>query len=146
MINFELDFSNYDELKELSILEYKDILSDDIKKLISYFNSEYQWDGMFNFNDVEKRIKNGHHLYILYYGHECVGYVFFEPKENGEFYLYNLYVTNKIKRPGYSPVWFVNKSISLLPKSFSKITCVSEDWHTSAHNVFKLNGFIVNNE
>lgn len=142
MVKFELDINDYSLNAELSILEYNiNTLSDDIQKLITYFNSEYNWDGMFSFNDVTHRINKGHLLFILYYEGDSIGYVFFEPKENNEYYLYNLYVTNKVKRPNYTAQWFVNKSINLLPKSVSKVTCVCEDWHTAAHNVFKLNGF-----
>jgi hypothetical protein len=143
MINFELNIENYDELKDLTILEYNNLLSDDIKKLITYFNTEYTWDSMFDYDEVKNRIENGHFLYILYYGHECIGYVFFEPKENNEFYLYNLYVTNVVKRPKYSPIWFVNKVLQKLPHPFTKITCRCEDWHNDAQNVFKSNGFTI---
>lgn len=147
MINFQLNKSDYIENKDLSIISIlnrhkADVLSDDIKLLINYFNKEYHWDGMFDFDDVQNRISKGHHLFILYYGHNAIGYVFYEPKENDEFYLYNLYVTNQIQRPSYAPIWFVNNTIKLLPKSFSKITCMCEDWHTAAHNVFEKNGFI----
>jgi hypothetical protein len=142
MKQFKLNISDYNEIKELSILSYNEHLCDDIKKLILYFNSEYDWDGMFNFNDVKNRIEIGHYLFILYYGIDCIGYVFFEPKENDEFYLYNLYVTNKIKRPNYSAQWFVNKSINLLPIPISNILCRCENWNISAHNVFISNGFI----
>lgn len=147
MINFELDKVDYNPLKDLSIISVLnrhkvDILSDDINTLIKFFNTEYRWDGMFNFDDVQSRVSKGHHLFILYYGHHAIGYVFYEPKDNGEFYLYNLYVTNQVQRPEFAPNWFVNKTINLLPTTFTKITCVCEDWHTSAHNVFKSNGFI----
>jgi hypothetical protein len=47
-------------------------------------------------------------------------YVFYEPKDNDVFYLYNLYDTNKIKRPPHSLIWSINKSIKLLPSSISK--------------------------
>jgi hypothetical protein len=141
MINFELNIELYNEIKEFSILKYNELLSDDIKKLIYFFNEEYNWDGMFVFEDVQNRIDKGHHLFILYYGHKAIGYVFYEPKENNEFYLYNLYVTNCYERPNYSAQWFVNKSIGMLPTPISKITCICEDWHTAAHNVFKSNRF-----
>jgi hypothetical protein len=42
MIKFELDINDYNLIKDLNVLQYKDDLqSDDIKKLITYFNSEY---------------------------------------------------------------------------------------------------------
>ncbi len=141
MINFELNISDYNQIEELSILRYNEVLSDDIKKLIYFFNEEYKWDDMFIFDDVQTRINNGHHLFILYYGNNAIGYVFYEPKENNEFYLYNLYVTNCYKRPNYSAQWFVNKTIGMLPIPISKISCICEDWHVVAHNVFTKNGF-----
>ena len=145
-MKFKLNISDYAEIKDLSIINVLnkqkcDILSDDIKFLIDSFNAEYKWDGMFDFNDVQNRISLGHYFFILYYGHNAIGYIFYEPKENDEFYLYNLYVTNCYERPSFSPQWFINKSINLLPKGFLKITCVCEDWHTAAHNVFTQNGF-----
>ena len=53
MISFELDKSNYEEPKELSIIDISnrhklDLLSDDVKKLIYFFNEEYSWDDMYN--------------------------------------------------------------------------------------------------
>jgi hypothetical protein len=44
MINFELDKSDYKEIEEFNILRYNELLSDDIKKLIYFFNEEYNWD------------------------------------------------------------------------------------------------------
>jgi hypothetical protein len=146
MINFELNKIDYNEVKDLSTISIMnryaaDNLSNDIKLLIQYFNDEYVWENMFDFNDVQTRISKGHHLFLLYYGTDVIGYVFFEPKDLNEFYLYNLYVTRKIQRPDYSPIWFVNKSISLLPKSVLKVKCVCEDWNNSAQNIFINNGF-----
>ena len=146
MINFELDIDDYLEIHELNILNVSaliesDNISNDIKSLINFFNDEYKWDNMFNFDDVKLRLNNGHYMFVLYYDVNPIGYVFYEPIAENVFYLYNLYVTNKIKRPTYSPIWFVNKSIKLLPSSVSKIVCVSEEWHTAAQNVFKSNNF-----
>lgn len=143
MINFELNNSEYFELKELSVLKVDDLDASlmEIQTLINYFNKEYQWDKMFNFDDVKNRIFTGHFMFILYYDNTAIGYVFYEPKENNQFYLYNLYVTNQIKRPVYSATWFVNHTIKLLPKTFSKIICVCDSWHDTAHNIFKNNGF-----
>jgi hypothetical protein len=146
MKSFKLDISDYNEIKDLSIVSIMnrygaDTLSDDIKLLIQYFNDEYVWEDMFDFNHVQTRISKGHHLFLLYYGEDVIGYVFFEPNDLNEFYLYNLYVTNKVKRPEHSAVWFVNKSIKLLPNSVLKIKCICEDWNYAAQNVFKSNKF-----
>jgi hypothetical protein len=146
MINFELDTADYLEIYELNILNVSSLItseniSNDIKSLINFFNDEYTWDNMFTFDDVKCRLADGHYMFILYYDVNPIGYMFYEPKANNVFYLYNLYVTNKIKRPKYSPIWFVNKSIKLLPSSVSKVICVSDKWNTAAQNVFKSNNF-----
>jgi hypothetical protein len=148
MKQYQLNRNQYIKEKQLTIerLEFENIIAFEyyepqIISLINHFNKEYKWDGMFNFDDVQNRIIKGHLLFILYCGNNAIGYMFYEPKDNNEFYLYNLYVTNCIQRPSYSANWFVDNTIKLLPNTFSKITCVCEDWHTSAHNVFKSNGF-----
>jgi len=146
MFKYNLNKSDFNEIKEFDIVHISNLdelktTSNDIKKLIKYFNSEYHWDEMFTYVDVLNRLTNGHHLFILYYDSNPIGYVFFEPKKFDEFFLYNLYVTNKLKRPNYAPIWFVNKSISLIPASVKTIYCYCEEWNTAAHNIFEKNGF-----
>ena len=115
---------------------------DSMQKLISYFNQEYKWDEMFTMPDVLDRISNGHKLFTLSYNNESIGYVWFKKINKSTCYLYNLYVTNIIHRPNYSPVWFIHTTCSEMLKYYKKIECDCEDWHNHAHNVFISNGFI----
>jgi len=151
MVKFYLDRKDFNEFDSdifgLRIQELNDAFlltmseSSDIDTLISYFNSEYKWDNMFEYEDVINRIDSNHILFILYYINEPIGYVFFEPKAKGEYYLYNLYVTKIIKRPENTPEWFVSKVISALPSDCKKITCYCEEWHKAAQNIFIKNNF-----
>jgi hypothetical protein len=148
MKKFQLNRNNYIIEKKFHIerLELDNIIAlqyytPNIKTLINYFNEEYKWDGMFDINEVENRIKIGHILFILYYDKQPIGYVWFNEIDKDTCHLYNLYVTNIVKRPDYSPIWFVNKACSHMLKYYKKIQCECEDWHNSAQNTFISNGF-----
>ena len=147
MKKFELDSKNFKEEPELHIIHlynktFLESYIDTMELLIRYFNKEYKWDGMFNITDVYNRINNGDNLFILYLNRNVIGYVWFKEIDKDTCYLYNLYVTNIIKRPGYSPIWFVNRACSHMLKNYKKIKCECEDWHKSAQNTFVSNGFI----
>jgi hypothetical protein len=153
MYKFELDYKLHKNLNlEISGLELIDlsdkelvlIYKKDLEFLIDSFNKRFIWDDMFNFEDVIGRIKNGIILFMLYYESKPIGYVFYESKQDGEYYLYNLFVKKSLDRPKLSPVWFVNKTISMLPNDCKKITCYCEEWHKSAQNVFLQNNFVQN--
>jgi hypothetical protein len=146
MKKFELDINNFEEQPELHIIHlynktFLKSYTDTIELLIRYFNQEYKWDGMFNIDDVFNRINNGDNLFILYLNRNAIGYVWFKEMDKTTCYLYNLYVTNIVKRPEYSPIWFVNKACSHMLKYYKKIQCECEDWHSSAQNTFISNGF-----
>lgn len=154
MINFELENPHLKEIKyfnKIENLSIKKIESNnlfelntfilDMKKLIYFFNQEYKWDKMFTIDDVYTRINAGDNLFILYFNKVSIGYIWFKKINNEISFLYNLYVTNIIKRPNESPKWFVNKTCSEILECYKKIICECEDWHKSAHNVFRYNGF-----
>jgi len=153
MINFLLDLNEFKKtllkIDDLKIIEISNRLSIecykyDIIKLIENFNKEYDWDGMFTYEDVIKRIESFHFMYVLFYKRNCIGYVFYQPLSKNDFWLYNLYVSNQIERSSEFPIWFVNQSITNLcnlRKNIKYISCECEDWHTSAHNVFLSNNF-----
>lgn len=153
MISYELNRRNYEKIdlkidglyiKRISGFTEGFFLEEDVKILINYFNEEYKWDDMFNVDDVRDRIYKKHSIYVLYLNKQPIGYFFIEPfvKEKSV-YLYNLYVTNVIKRPNLSPVWFVNNSIPMIFHNdwCKKITCKCDDWNQAAQNVFIKNNF-----
>jgi hypothetical protein len=147
MKKFELDSNDFIEEPELHIIHlynktFLDSYTDTMELLIRYFNQEYRWDNMFKISDVYNRIEEGDNLFILYLNRNAIGYVWFREMDKDTCFLYNLYVTNIIKRPKYSPIWFVNRACSHMLKHYKKIQCECEDWHSAAQNTFVSNGFI----
>jgi hypothetical protein len=147
MKKFELDSNDFIEEPELHIIHlynktFLDSYTDTMELLIRYFNQEYKWDNMFKISDIYNRIKKGDNLFILYLNRNAIGYVWFREMDKDTCFLYNLYVTNIIKRPKYSPIWFVNRACSHMLKHYKKIQCECEDWHSAAQNTFVSNGFI----
>jgi hypothetical protein len=114
------------ELDNLITLQY---FTPVIQKLIEYFNEEYNWEGMFDINEVQNRIANGHILFILYYDKIPIGYVWFKELDNHTCFGYNLYVTKKIERPKESPKWFYNKVSSIMLEQYNTIKVEIEDWN-----------------
>jgi hypothetical protein len=147
MKKFELDINNFIEEPELHIIHlynktFLDSYTDTMELLIRYFNQEYKWDKLFKISDVYNRIEEGDNLFILYLNRNAIGYVWFREMDKDTCFLYNLYVTNIIKRPKYSPIWFVNRACSHMLKHYKKIQCECENWHSAAQNTFISNGFI----
>jgi hypothetical protein len=147
MKKFELDSNDFIEEPELHIIHlynktFLDSYMDTMELLIRYFNQEYKWDNLFKISDVYNRIEEGDNLFILYLNRNAIGYVWFSETDKDTCFLYNLYVTNIIKRPTYSPIWFVNRACSHMLKHYKKIQCECEDWHNAAQNTFISNGFI----
>jgi hypothetical protein len=139
---YKLDKKDYISKKQLHIerLELDNILSMeyfkfDILTLINYFNEEYKWDGMFDINEVENRIKNNHVLFILYYDKQPIGYVWFKEIDSKTTFGYNLYVTKKIGRPSDSAEWFYNEVSGIMLNEYDSIKVEIEDWNNV---VFKL--------
>lgn len=146
MIKYVLHKENYEKNKTLSIKEiynfeelqkHKEI----IDNLISAFNSEYKWDGMFTLKDVEDRIKNNHTLFILFYDDIPIGYVFFKPITDLICFGYNLYVTKTIDRPKDSAKWFYNEVSGIMLKTYNQINVEIEDWNNVVFDIVESIGY-----
>jgi len=133
----EHDDLSYVLVEDLDTLE-KNINS--MKTLIDYFNTEYKWDGMFNIDEVKNRIISGLTLFMLYYDKQPIGYIWFKEIDKNTSYLYNLYVTNTIKRPNYSPLWFVNKTVFYILQYYKTITIETHEWNVAAIKIFYKSG------
>jgi hypothetical protein len=148
MKQFEIEKKDFIKLKDLSIekIEGQNFLSLSynihyIEKLINYFNEEYEWHEMFTIDDVWDRNSKGDELFILFYGNESIGYIWYSKINEKICKAYNLYVTKVTDRPNDSAYWFYNKSSEIMLKKYDKIICEAEDWNTAAHNVFFKTGF-----
>ena len=136
MIHYVLNKENYIFEKQLHIerLELDNIIAleyftPNIQFLIDSFNKEYQWDGMFDIDEVKNRINKEHILFILYYDNQPIGYVWFKELDKNTCFGYNLYVTKQIERPIESPKWFYNKVSGIMLEQYDTINVEIEDWN-----------------
>ena len=148
MKKYQLNKENYIKEKELHIerLELDNIIAleyftTNIQFLIDSFNKEYQWDGMFDIDEVKNRIKNGHTLFILYYDSNPIGYVWFKELDKNICFGYNLYVTKQIERPKYSPKWFYNKVSGIMLEKYNTINVEIEDWNKVVFDLVENIGY-----
>lgn len=145
---YQLNKKDYIKEKELHIerLELDNIIAleyftPNIQFLIDSFNKEYQWDGMFDINEVQHRIKSGHILFMLYYDNEPIGYVWFKELNETTCFGYNLYVTKQIERPKDSPKWFYNKVSGTMLEKYNTINVEIEDWNKVVFDLVENIGY-----
>jgi hypothetical protein len=143
---FELNKENFKEKKELTyvyICNKESLISyvDSVELVIRYFNEQYTWDGMFKINDVFDRIEGGDNLFLLFYGKEIIGYIFYKEIDNKTCLAYNLYVTKIIERPHTAAYWFYNKTSGHMLNYYENIKCEAEDWNLKVHDIFYKTGF-----
>jgi len=113
----------------------------DMVKLIEYFNYEYDWKDMFNINDVLIRIETNQTLFLLYYNKIAIGYVWFKEIDKDVCFGYNLYVTNKEKRPSYSAYWFYTSVTDYMLLEYNTIEVEVENWHTTIKDIIETIGY-----
>ncbi len=148
MKQFELQKKDFIQLKDLSIRHITggDFLSlesniHSMEKLINYFNQQYNWDGMFTIDDVWHRNSKGDELFILFYGNESIGYIWYNKIDNISCKAYNLYVTKIVDRPDSAALWFYNKTTEDMLKKYDRIICEAEEWNETVHTIFNKTGF-----
>lgn len=148
MKHYQLNKENYIKEKELQVerLELDNILAlkyftPNIQFLIDSFNIEYRWNGMFDIEEVENRIKNHHTLFVLYYDGNPIGYVWFKELDKDTCFGYNLYVTKQIERPKDSPKWFYNKVSGIMLEKYNTIYVEIEDWNKVVFNLVEGIGY-----
>jgi hypothetical protein len=142
---FKLNKEDFIEVKELRyILIDKEILqqhTQSIELAIQYFNQQYNWDGMFTISDVETRLENEHKLFLLFYGEDIIGYIFYKEIDDSSCLAYNLYVTKIVQRPDYAAEWFYNKTSGYMLNLYNNIMCEAEEWNNRVHHIFFKSGF-----
>ena len=148
MIQYILNKKNYIKEKQLHIerLELDNVIAleyftPNIRFLIDSFNKEYQWDDMFDIDEVKNRINKGHILFILYYDNQPIGYVWFKELDKNICFGYNLYVTKQMERPKYSPKWFYNKVSGIMLKEYDTIKVEIEDWNKVVFDLVESIGY-----
>lgn len=80
-------FQGHNLRDELLVYEAGFNNTDLIQQCIDLFNSEIEWDGMFDLDEAQKRLFDGHRMFILI-EEEVLGHVWFEDD-----YMYNFFVS-----------------------------------------------------
>ena len=92
MIKYEL---NYEDLIEhITHTDFKmvDVIDDVlIQKCINLFNSEIQWDDMFDINEAFDRIKRGEKMFVGYKNEDIFCYCWIRQDDEQSYYIYNVF-------------------------------------------------------
>jgi hypothetical protein len=138
MINFIL---NRDDLIHRNISDNIQIVetheSQIIEHCIEMFNNEINWDGMFNIDEAQNRILNGHKFFVAYYEKNIYGYCWLN--DNTIYNVFSKQHTGKRNYGATDMIYVVIKNHTDGPiKSFV------DEWNVKSINVFKKLGFNLN--
>ena len=138
MINFILNPNNliYRDISEdIEIVETHD--PEIIKHCIKMFNNEISWDKMFNLDEAQNRILNGHKFFVANYQKMIYGYCWLDDDV-----IYNVFSKHHIGERNYGAtdmIYLVIKHHTNGPvKSFV------DEWNEKSIRVFKKLGFNLN--
>jgi|TARA_B100001094_G_scaffold170796_1_gene165180 hypothetical protein len=131
------DSISFIQITNLNFLENQNIIS----KTIETFNSEIEWDKMWNLDDANIRLTNGEVLYILLDGKTPIGHVWYDL-----YYLYNAFVSEK--REDGDSVWFIQETMWDMKKDYdlTYIKLYVDDWNERAIRFWKKLNFIKGKE
>jgi hypothetical protein len=138
MINYILnsnDLIDRNISEEIEIQETYDYQI--IKHCIKMFNNELNWDLMFNLDDAQDRILNGHKFFVAYHEKNIYGYCWLDDDV-----IYNVFSKQHVGERNYGAtdmLYLVIKNHTNGPvKSFV------DEWNKKSINVFKKLGFNLN--
>ena len=115
---------NFSETKEL------------IQKSIDTFNSEIEWNEMWDIETANDRLSNGEILYLLLDSNTPIGHVWYDL-----YYLYNAFVSKK--REDGDSIWFIQETMWNMKENFDLkyIKLYVDDWNERAIKFWKKLGY-----
>ena len=115
---------NFSETKEL------------IQKSIDTFNSEIEWNEMWDIETANDRLSNGEILYLLLDSNTPIGHVWYDL-----YYLYNAFVSKK--REDGDSIWFIQETMWDMKNNFNltSIKLYTDDWNVRAQKFWKKLGY-----
>jgi hypothetical protein len=127
------DSISFIQITNLNFLENQNIIS----KTVETFNSEIEWDKMWNLDDANIRLTNGEVLYILLDGKTPIGHVWYDL-----YYLYNAFVSEK--RENGDSIWFIQETMWDMKENYdlTYIKLYVDDWNERAIRFWKKLNFI----
>ena len=104
-----------------------------IQKSITIFNSEIEWDEMWDINEAENRLNSGEVLYLLLDGKTPIGHVWYDL-----YYLYNAFVSEK--RENGDSIWFIQETMWDMKENYdlTYIKLYVDDWNERAIRIINI--------
>ena len=108
-----------------------------IQKSITIFNSEIEWDEMWDINEAENWLNSGEVLYLLLDDKTPIGHVWYDL-----YYLYNAFVSEK--RENGDSIWFIQETMWDMKENYdlTYIKLYVDDWNKRAIQFWKKLNFI----
>ena len=128
---------SYEHLAGVNLLSSDTLCSyeNTVQASIDSFNSNVDWDDMWNLEEAKERCNKGHILFIGVDKDGPLAHVWFDKD-----YLYNMYVNPR--RPDGYGVKFVQFCIQFIPYEYINLYC--DDWNIRAQKFFEKVGFLKN--
>ena len=139
--NFQIIQINSNNLNLLKIqLHNFSDNTDMIQYSIDKFNSQVNWDSMWNLNEAYERLSRNNTLYLLLKNDLPIGHVWYI----GE-YLYNAFVSNE--RVDGESQWFIQQTMLDRHKlGYNTITLYTDSWNKRANSFWKKLGYTIINK
>jgi hypothetical protein len=138
MKHFLLNHSELIERKtDISIKQITEQI--EIQKCIDLFNSEIQWNDMFNVQKALNRIEKGEKMFVGYKNEDIFCYCWIKENHKDDYYIYNVFS----KKPKSLRKIGVIDLLYLVIKNYTtgKIRVEIDDWNTQSQRVFERLGF-----
>ena len=128
--------SNNLSITKIQLYNFSDF-TDKIQLSIDKFNSQIEWDNMWDLNEAYERLSRTNTLYLLLKNDLPLGHVWYI----GE-YLYNAFVSNE--RVDGESQWFIQQTMLDRNKSgYNTITLYTEKWNVRANSFWKKLGYTI---
>ena len=139
-LNYELKYENLIQRNihlNFKIIETTD--KDIIQNCINLFNSKIKWNGMFNLEIADQRIKSGDKMYVGYFENNIIGYTWLKPINNHEYYIYNVFIEQDSINRNFGAADLVYLIIKYHTKGL--ITLDVDEWNDRAQKFAEKIGF-----
>jgi len=131
--------SNNLSITKIQLYNFSDF-TDKIQLSIDKFNSQIEWDSMWDLNEAYERLSRNNTLYLLLKNDLPIGHVWYI----GE-YLYNAFVSNE--RVDGESQWFIQQTmLDRNTSGYNTITLYTETWNERANSFWKKLGYIIINK
>ena len=131
--------SNNLSITKIQLYNFSDF-TDKIQLSIDKFNSQIEWDSMWDLNEAYERLSRNNTLYLLLKNDLPIGHVWYI----GE-YLYNAFVSNT--RVKGESQWFIQQTMLDRHKlGYDTITLYTDSWNKRADSFWKKLGYTIINK